>query len=172
MIKSGDSPSTFRIGAVSPWMLCSSGLHSIKMMLTCLNVPEECNQAGNRTGRCHLWKEAEDTCVVVWRKEDWVALCNFLRKGSAEGRAGLCPLGTNNKTYRNGTKLCQESFKLDIRKKLFVLRAVKHRTDFLVIWLVLHTCHYSRAIRTDPLRICFKFWLAPEWSDSWTRWSL
>lgn len=58
------------------------------------------------------------------------------------------------------------------KEKILCSESSQHRTDFLVIWLVPHICHYSRTIRTAPSRICFKFWLAPKWSDSWTRWSL
>jgi len=136
--------------------------------------PEEPNQAGNRTGRCNLWGQAEDTGVVLWRREDW-EVTSLLSATSWEREVQedvLCSLGTNNRTCGNGIKLCQERFKLDVRKKFFVLREVKHRIGFLVILLMPHTCHYSRVIRTVPSRICFKFWLVLKWSDSWTRWSL
>ena len=53
----------------------------------------------------------------------FIALRNFLR-GSGEGGAGLFSLLTNDRTSRNGTKLHQGRFRLDIMKNLFDLRVV------------------------------------------------
>ena len=59
-------------------------------------------------------------------KGDLIALCSFLRKGSGEGGAELFSLGSRDRTHRNGSKLHQGRFRLDMRKHFFTERVVKH----------------------------------------------
>jgi len=57
---------------------------------------------------------------------DLIAPCSFLSRGNGGGGADLCSLITDDRTQGNGTKLHHGRFRLDIRKKLFTLRVVKH----------------------------------------------
>jgi len=49
---------------------------------------------------------------------------NFLTRGSAEAGADLFSVITSNRTHRNGVKLRQGRFRLDIRKRFFTERRV------------------------------------------------
>jgi len=54
-----------------------------------------------------------------------IALCSFLRRASGEGGAELFSVGSSDRMRGNGSKLYQERFRLDIRKRLFTERVVK-----------------------------------------------
>jgi len=72
-----------------------------------------------------------------------IALYSFLRRGSGEGGAGLCSLGSSDRTRGNGSKLRQGRFRLHIRKHLFTEMAVKHwnrLSSFLPS--MSHACQY------------------------------
>lgn len=56
---------------------------------------------------------------------DLSALCSLLRRGSGEGGAAFFSPGTDDRTCGNSTKLYEERFRLDIRKKFFTVRVVK-----------------------------------------------
>ena len=55
-----------------------------------------------------------------------IAPHSFLRGGNGEGGAELFSLGSSDRTYGNGSKLCQGRFRLDIRKHFFTKRGIKH----------------------------------------------
>ncbi|KAK4806808.1 hypothetical protein QYF61_005604 [Mycteria americana] len=55
-----------------------------------------------------------------------IALYSFLRRGSGEGGADLFSLVSSDRTRRNGSKLHQGRFSLDIRKHFFTKTVVKH----------------------------------------------
>ncbi|KAK4832990.1 hypothetical protein QYF61_027014 [Mycteria americana] len=55
----------------------------------------------------------------------FIALYSFLRRGSGEGGADVSSLVSSDRTYRNGSKLCQGRIRLEIRKHFFTERVVK-----------------------------------------------
>jgi len=57
---------------------------------------------------------------------DLIALCSFLRRGRGEGNADLFSLGCSDRIHWKGSKLCQRSFRLDIKKHFFTERVIKH----------------------------------------------
>lgn len=61
----------------------------------------------------------------VWRKR-CQGPCSFLKSVSGDRGTGLFSLVMDDRIKRNARKLCQRSFRLDMRKHLFTVKVIKH----------------------------------------------
>jgi len=84
-------------------------------------------------GECALQGETEGT-GAVWSGEKaaegrpiaLIVLFQYLKGDCSENEAGPFSLVTGDRMRRNGLKLCQVKFRMDIRKNFFIDRVVKH----------------------------------------------
>lgn len=153
-------------------MVCSSGLHNAEDVKILESIQRgamklgtglegvSCNDSLRIPGLSSLGKKSF--------RGKLVASYIFLRRGSREGPAGLRSVGTEDRMCRNGAKLQQRRFRLDIRKKLFLVRVVKHWYRLHREVVMPHACLCSRDIRTMP-SVVFYHLISPKYLSSWTR---
>lgn len=101
------------------------------------------------------------------KRGDLIAPCSSLRNGSGERGADLFPLVSSDRMHRNGSKLHQRRFRLDMRKYFCTKSMVKHYNRLPREGVDTPACQCSRDIWTMPLTTCL--WSALNCSGSWTR---
>ena len=70
----------------------------------------------------------------------------------------LCTLGTDGRMHRNGTNLHQGRFRLEIKKKVFAVRMVRH-WNRLSGDVVDAPCSQHSSMSCMPSIICLNFWV-------------
>jgi len=61
-----------------------------------------------------------------WLRGDLVAAFQYLKEAHKKDGENICSRASCNRTRSNGFKLREGRFKLDIRKKFFMIKVVKH----------------------------------------------
>lgn len=88
-------------------------------------------------------------------------------KDVLEGGADLCPLGSSNRTHWNGSNCAWGSLGLKLGS-IFLLRWSRTGGGFLEGCLIPQAYQSLGSICTMPLILCFGFWSALKWLNSWT----
>ncbi|XP_050565826.1 KH domain-containing RNA-binding protein QKI isoform X8 [Cygnus atratus] len=86
---------------------CSSGLHDIKRLSRSLKVQRRTTKLEGTSYQERLRMPRLSSLKKRWLRGDRVALCNFLRRGRAEGGTHLFSLITDGRMHGNSTELCQ-----------------------------------------------------------------
>ncbi|XP_040409366.1 protein quaking isoform X20 [Cygnus olor] len=86
---------------------CSSGLHDIKRLSRSLKVQRRTTKLEGTSYEESLRMPGLSSLKKRWLRGDLVALCNFLRRGRAEGGTHLFSLITDDRMHGNSTELCQ-----------------------------------------------------------------
>lgn len=118
----------------------------------------------------------EDTRVVQSGRKDVERQthCSLQlpEEGKRRGRSWALLLETHVRMHRNNTKSCHRRFRMDIRKKLFIMWMVKLRdriprkvADAPYLSVLKYIC-------IKPSIMYFNFLLPLKWSGIWTRGSL
>ena len=110
--------------------MCNSGAPNIRRTWTVGASPEEGHEDDQRAGAPLLWGQAERVGVAQPGEEkaprDLIAAFQYLKGAYQKAGEGLLKWTCSDWTRGNGFKLKEGRYRLDVWRKFFTVRVVKH----------------------------------------------